>query len=300
MNKENLRMQMLAGVITEDQYKDKLNEYDNSSTTSPKVFILDVKDNKIIPSDMGEVNKVSNLTYDMGGGETSYYDEYNVVIVDNMDENEVLEGLPSSSNAEKKLYIKFNLNSSINLPKANKIKIAQLVYHLSNLESFAQTVNNSLKDGGKIEFFSDKMFKKDKQFLDILINQYGFQLPDDITIQQLPKYKSETLTLQKGKPFITPPQVLNFKLKNTITGDEGILTYEKQKTGRWLETVSGGLDPKDFYNKNGKPKEWNGPNINYPLPPLGDLYTRNKDFSRYEEYVSDYPSRVKYLFIEKI
>jgi hypothetical protein len=300
MDKEILRMQMLAGVITEKQCKAKLNEYDNSSTTSPKVFILDAKNNKISPSGMEEINKVSNLIYDMGGGETSYYDEYNVVIVDNMDENEVLEGLSSSSDAEKKLYIKFNLNSSINLPKANKIIISQLVYHLSNLESFAQTVNNSLKDGGVIEFFSDRMIKKDKQFLDILINQYGFQLPDDITTQQLSKYKSETLTLQKGKPFITPPQVLNFKLKNTITGEEGILKYEKQKTGRWLETVSGGLNPEDFYNKNGKPKEWNGLTINRPHPPLDDLYTRNKDFPRYEEYVNDYPSRVKYLLIKKI
>ena len=123
MSKENLRMQMLAGVITEDQYKAKLNEYDNSSTTSPKVFILDVKDNKIIPSDMREVNKVSNLTYDMGGGETSYYDKYNVVIVDNMDENEVLKGLPSSSNAERKLYIKFNLIIKINFNKNRKIQI---------------------------------------------------------------------------------------------------------------------------------------------------------------------------------
>ena len=150
------------------------------------------------------------------------------------------------------------------------------------------------------KFFSDRMIKKDKQFLDILVNQYGFHLPDDITPQQLSKYKSETLTLQKGKPFITPPQVLKFKLKNTVTGEEGILMYEKQKNGSWLETVSGGLDPKDFYNKNDKPKEWMGPNINSPLPPLGDLYTRNKDFPRYEEYVNDYPSRVKYLFIEKI
>lgn len=300
MEKETLRMQMLAGIITENQYAERLNEYDNSSTSNPTVSILDVNNNEVIPSSMGEVNKVSNLIYDMGGGETSYYDEYNVVIVDNMDENEVLESLSDASDAERKLYIKFNLNSPITLPKANEIIISQLVYHLSNLENFAQTVNNSLKDGGKIKFFSDKMIKKDKQFLDILVNQYGFHLPDDITPQQLSKHKSQTLILQKGKSFITPPEIVQFKLKNTLTGEEGILKYEKQKNGWWLETVSGGIDSKDFYMKSGKPKQWMGPDISSPLPPLGDLYTKNKDFPRYEEYVNNYPSRVKYLFIEKI
>jgi hypothetical protein len=198
MNKETLRMQMLAGIITEGQYKNQLNEYGDTPTTSPTVFILNVETEEVIPSDMGEVNKISNLIYDMGGGETSYYDEYNIVIVDNMDENEVLEDLPLSSDAEKKLYIKFNLNTPISLPPANEIIISQLVYHLSNLESFAQTVDNSLKSNGKVKFFSDLMNKDDKQFLDILINKYGFNLPDNITPQQLSKYKSETLILQKG------------------------------------------------------------------------------------------------------
>jgi hypothetical protein len=198
MNKETLRMQMLAGIITEGQYKNQLNEYGDTPTTSPTVFILNVETEEVIPSDMGEVNKISNLIYDMGGGETSYYDEYNIVIVDNMDENEVLEDLPLSSDAEKKLYIKFNLNTPISLPPANEIIISQLVYHLSNLESFAQTVDNSLKSNGKVKFFSDQMNKDDKQFLDILINKYGFNLPDNITPQQLSKYKSETLILQKG------------------------------------------------------------------------------------------------------
>jgi hypothetical protein len=198
MNKETLRMQMLAGVITEGEYKNQLNEYGDTPTTSPTVFILNVETEEVIPSDMGEVNKISNLIYDMGGGETSYYDEYNIVIVDNMDENEVLEDLPLSSDAEKKLYIKFNLNTPISLPPANEIIISQLVYHLSNLESFAQTVDNSLKSNGKVKFFSDLMNKDDKQFLDILINKYGFNLPDNITPQQLSKYKSETLILQKG------------------------------------------------------------------------------------------------------
>lgn len=185
-------MQVLAGIIQ---------EYDNQGPSIPEVYILDIINKQVIPSSMKEVQKLSNLIYDMGGGETSYYDEYNVVIVDNMDENEVLEGI---SDGKQKLYIKYNLENPISLPKANKIIASQLVYHLDNIENFAKTVNDSLKPNGIFEFFSDIMSKDDKQFLQILVEQYNFFLPDNISLKSLSKYKGKILPLRRNKPFITP------------------------------------------------------------------------------------------------
>jgi hypothetical protein len=50
MNKETLRMQMLAGIITEGQYKSKLNEYENLEENlwdkiknAPKAFIAKIR-----------------------------------------------------------------------------------------------------------------------------------------------------------------------------------------------------------------------------------------------------------------
>jgi hypothetical protein len=192
LNEQFRRMQFLAGIIQ---------EYGNQGPSSPEVYILDVTDKQVIPSSMKEVQKLSNLIYDMGGGETSYYDEYNIVIVDNMDENEVLEGI---SDGKQKLYIKYNLENPISLPKANKIIASQLVYHLDNIENFAKTVNDSLKSNGIFEFFSDIMSKEDKQFLQILVEQYNFFLPDNISLKSLSKYKQENLLLRRNKPFITP------------------------------------------------------------------------------------------------
>ena len=72
LSEEFKRMQKLAGI---------LNEYGNQGPTTPEVYILDTKINEVIPSSMKEVQKISNLIYDIGGGETSYFDEYNIVIV---------------------------------------------------------------------------------------------------------------------------------------------------------------------------------------------------------------------------
>ncbi len=44
MNKETLRMQMLAGVITESQYKEKLNEGGDSNLNKYLLFLFDFID----------------------------------------------------------------------------------------------------------------------------------------------------------------------------------------------------------------------------------------------------------------
>ena len=138
-----------------------LNEYGNSGPSTPKVYI--VKDDgtyKEAPIEL--LSKISNLTYDMGGGETNYYPEKNIVIVDNIPVEEFIKRSNYSKIKDEKIYVEYNLNQPYSFPKANKIIAAQIVYHLGNREAFAQTIANSLKDGGTFEFFSDLMNKKDK------------------------------------------------------------------------------------------------------------------------------------------
>jgi hypothetical protein len=187
--KEFIRMQFLAGIIK---------EYGNQGPVSPEVYILDIINNKIIPSSIIEVQKIPNLIYDMGGGETSYYEEYNIVIVDNMDENEVKENILEG---EKKLYIKCNLENFITLPKANKIIASQIVYHLDDIENFALTINNSLKSGGEIEFNSDIVTYNDVKFIKNL-KELGFYV-----YNFKKQNKGGVLYLNKSKPnnlIITP------------------------------------------------------------------------------------------------
>ena len=178
---------------------DLLKEYNNQGPSIPEVYILDTKTNKVTPSSMEEVQKISNLIYDMGGGEASLYDEYNVVIVDNMDENKVLEGILNTSAGEKKLYIKYNLEKPYSFPPANKIIASQVVYHLKNVEGFAQTINDSLKSGGGIEFNSDIVTSNDKKFLKSLkelgFYVHNFKEQNNGGVLFLKKSKSNTLII---------------------------------------------------------------------------------------------------------
>ena len=55
MTQEQLRMQMLSGIITEDEYKAKLNEYDDFDTESSSVF-FDQLANKLKTFLKNEIN----------------------------------------------------------------------------------------------------------------------------------------------------------------------------------------------------------------------------------------------------
>jgi GNAT superfamily N-acetyltransferase len=209
-----------------------INEYDNSGPTTPKVYI--VKDDgtyKEAPIEL--LSKISNLTYDMGGGETNYYPEKNIVIVDNIPVEEFAKE-PGDIKGEK-VYVEYNLNNPTSLPKANKIIASQLVYHLDNREAFAQTVANSLKDGGTFEFQSDLMNKKDKMFLQHLSDEYGFGLPT-----KLNQYKQESLPLKKGE-FVEP--IISYIYKITDKDDK-TSTLSVTKKGKWweYEKIDGDLD----------------------------------------------------------
>lgn len=198
-----MKLSKLRQIIKEE-YK-IIKEYGNQGPFSPILYLVKNDETfKEIP--FSELSKVSNLIYDMGGGESSYYDEYNVVVIDNFPIKDFAKSINNNSNAKKKLYISYNLEKSYSFPKAIKIIISQLTFHLNNVEALAETVNNSIKSNGKIEFFSSEMSKKCKEFLKTLIDKYEFYLPDNITLDKISKYKSETLTLIKNKSYITPKE----------------------------------------------------------------------------------------------
>jgi len=245
-----------------------LNEYGNSGPSTPKVYI--VKDDgtyKEAPIEL--LSKISNLTYDMGGGETNYYPEKNIVIVDNIPVEEFAKE-PGDIKGEK-VYVEYNLNNPTSLPKANKIIASQLVYHLDNREAFAQTVANSLKDGGTFEFQSDLMNKKDKMFLQHLSDEYGFGLPT-----KLNQYKQESLPLKKGE-FVEP--IISYIYKITDK-DNKTSTLSVTKKGKWweYEKIDGDLD-----FKTGK---FSTPPID-PDPNFRDKKYTLRTFDKYLSFFGD-------------
>jgi hypothetical protein len=177
---------------------DLLKEYANQGPSSPESYLVENKEIKPIP--FSDISKIPNLEYDMGGGETSLYEEYNVVVIDNIPVKEFAQ----DPGGDKKIYIEYNLENSYSFPKANKIHLSQVVYHITNIEALAKTVNDSLKSNGILDFFSDIMSKEDKQFIKILIENYSFFLPDNTSLNSLSKYKQKNLLLRRGTPYITP------------------------------------------------------------------------------------------------
>jgi hypothetical protein len=198
-----------------------LNEYNNVGPSTPKTYI--VKNDgtyKEVPIKL--LSKISNLIYDMGGGETNYYPEKNIVIVDNIP-IEQFSKEPGEIKDEK-IYVEYNLNQPYSFPKANKIIAAQLVYNLDNVESFATTINNSLKDNGTFEFYSDVMIKKDKDFLNYLYSEYGFGFPKNLN-----QFKQEPIQLKKGK-FVEP--IISYSY-NVTDADGNTAKLSVTKEGRW-------------------------------------------------------------------
>jgi hypothetical protein len=227
-----------------DIWKD-LKEYNNVGPSTPKAYIVK-DDGTYKEAPIGLLSKISNLTYDMGGGETNYYPEENIVIVDNIPVDEFAEN-PGDIKGEK-IYVEYNLNLPTSLPKADKIIAAQLVYHLDNVESFAKTVNNSLKDGGTFEFFSDIMSKEDKIFLKYLSSEFGFGIPTTLS-----KYKNSTIEIKKGE-YVKPLESHMYE----ITDDVGnISKISATKKGGWWKyvKVEGNLNFKPIEGLN--PEHYN-------------------------------------------
>jgi hypothetical protein len=175
-----------------------LKEYGNQGPTTPESYLIE--NGKISEISFSDISKIPNLEYDMGGGETSLFERYNIVVIDNIP----VEEFAQDPGGSKKIYIEYNLENPYAFPKANKIYLSQVVYHITNIEALAKTVSDSLKSNGVLDFFSDMMFKEDKQFIKILIENHGFLLPDNASLNSLSKFKQKNLLLRRGTPFITP------------------------------------------------------------------------------------------------
>jgi hypothetical protein len=209
-----------------------LNEYNNVGPSTPKTYI--VKNDgtyKEVPIKI--LSKIPNLIYDMGGGETNYYPEKNIVIVDNIPIEQFVK--EPGEIKDEKIYVEYNLNQPYSFPKANKIIAAQLVYNLDNVESFATTINNSLKDNGTFEFYSDVMIKKDKDFLNYLYSEYGFGFPKNLN-----QFKQEPIQLKKGK-FVEP--IISY-IYNVTDAEGNTAKISVTKEGRWWEyaKIEGDID----------------------------------------------------------
>ena len=230
-----------------------LKEYDNTGPSTPEAYIVksDGTYNKV---PIGILSKISNLIYDMGGGETNYYPEKNIVIVDNIPIEQFAENPGEIKN--EKIYVEYNLEKPYSFPKANKIIASQLVYHLDDVKSFAKTVANSLKDGGVIEFFSDVMSKEDKMFLEYLSSEFGFGIP-----LTLSKYKNSTIEITKNK-YTPPTEYYIYEITDDIGDISKISTTKK---GFWWKYVKvegnlnfkpiEGLNPEHFNQLGLEPNE---------------------------------------------
>lgn len=233
-------------------YKEILREYGNQGPSNPEIYLI-TKNGEYKEVPISTLSKISNLIYDIGGGENSMHPEYNICVIDNMDIDEFIDNL---ENITKKIYIKYNLEKSYSFPKSDEIILSQVVYHINNIEALAKTVNDSLKTNGKIFFFSDIMHKQDKNFLKILIEKYRFYLPDNISFETLSKYKSKTLILTKNKSYITPKpkpkqeEKYLYKIK-TKYGD-ALIEYTLDEYGYFdTKKISGNIPDKYFqHNRN--------------------------------------------------
>ena len=224
-----------AGKIWKD-----INEYNNVGPSTPKTYIVK-NDGTYKEVPIGILSKISNLTYDMGGGETNYYHEKNIVIVDNIPIEEFIED-PGEIKDEK-IYVEYNLNQPYSFPKADKIIASQLVYHLDDVKSFAKTVANSLKGGGVIEFFSDIMSKEDKIFLEYLSSEFGFGIPSTLS-----KYKNSTIKITTNK-YIPPTEYYIYEVTNDVGNISKISTTKKGSWWKYVK-VEGNLNFKPIEGLN--------------------------------------------------
>jgi hypothetical protein len=251
-----------------------LKEYDNIGPSTPKIYLVK-EDGTFEETSLKILSKISNLTYDMGGGETNYYPEKNIVIVDNIP---VEEFAKSSGDIEsEKVYVEYNLNKPYSFPKADKIIASQLIYHLDDPISFSKTVNTSLKENGKFQFFSDLMNNEDKKFLKYLSSEYGFGLP-----KSLPKFKGKPISLVRGE-YKSPKEE---KLTGKVIDKYGRINYYNdqgelhREDGPASITKGGG----EFWFINGKLHREDGPAANWVVDGQKSFgwFLNNKEYTEEE------------------
>lgn len=262
-------------------------EYGNKGPTSPISYLI--KGGELFEIPFSKISKISNLEYDMGGGEISYHPEPNVVVIDNIPVGEFSENLQD----DNKIYVEYNLEKPFSFPKANKIYLSQVVYHIKNIKGLAKTINNSLKSGGELYFFSDIMNEDDKEFLEDLTQNYKFFPPKDFSLDSLSKYKSKSLVLSKDKPQEQQKKkkwqhVFKYKIKtkhgNAIVKYSPDINY----SGDWdgdvkIEQISGNIPEKYFLYPNPR-LEWLPPDKKEGEPQFLPLTFYDGTYPNYYNY----------------
>jgi len=219
-------------LIGQKKLQEAVTEYYNVGSSSPKVYIVN-SDGTYKEVSIKLLSKIPNLIYDMGGGETNYYSEENIVIVDNIPVEQFAQR--PGEIKDKKIYIEYNLNKPYNFPKANKIIASQLVYNLDNVKSFAATVANSLKDGGTFEFYSDIMSEEDKTFLKYLSSEFGFGFPKNLN-----QWKQEPIQLKKGE--FVEPTISHIYNVTDAKGNTANISVTKKGNGWKYDKIDGNID----------------------------------------------------------
>jgi predicted nucleotidyltransferase len=222
-------IQTLAG---QKKLQEVVTEYYNVGSSSPKVYIVN-SDGTYKEVSIKLLSKIPNLIYDMGGGETNYYSEENIVIIDNIPVEQFAQR--PGEMKDKKIYIEYNLNKPYNFPKANKIIASQLVYNLDNVKSFAATVANSLKDGGTFEFYSDIMSEEDKTFLKYLSSKFGFGFPKNLN-----QWKQEPIQLKRGE--FVEPTISHIYNVTDAKGNTANISVTKKGNGWKYDKIDGNID----------------------------------------------------------
>jgi hypothetical protein len=200
--------------------KETLNEYNNTGPSTPKVYIVK-SDGTYKEVPIGILSKIPNLTYDMGGGETNYYPEKNIVIVDNIPIEEFVKD-PGEIKDEK-IYVEYNLNQPYSFPKANKIIASQLVY-------------------------SDIMSKEDKIFLEYLSSEFKFGIPSTLS-----KYKNTPIKITTNK-YIPPTEYYIYEVTDDVGNISKISTTKKGSWWKYVK-VEGNLNFKPIEGLN--PEHYN-------------------------------------------
>jgi len=156
MNKETLRMQMLAGVITETQYKTRLNEsIDIIPMMSDFIKQLVERDKPQIFNGESNTSYTSNFKlnpkgdiYDFGGADNPIRYGKNMVVdmSDEIGDEEDVEEWVDENGVEG--IIDGDLEEFIKLPPRDGINMTDAYIYFEDPSTVSKTINSSLKSGG--------------------------------------------------------------------------------------------------------------------------------------------------------
>jgi len=186
--KEKLRMQFLAGLITESEYNIELingskPEFLSKPLKSKSKFkILDFfikKDNPKWVDDWYSSKWLKDgEIYDFGGGEDPIYNPKAIVI-------DIFLDPEQKKNPSK--FIEADLSKYIELPPKNVINISSAVAQINSPDNLSKTIKHALKPGGILVIKDhisavQSLLKYLKDFKLLEINYFDVEDPDDMSL----------------------------------------------------------------------------------------------------------------------